>query len=200
MKKILTLISVITIVSLVFVACTGNANTNNTNDDVMMTDNDNTSKNMDNDNMMKDDDKMTNDGPMAEDFTLRDLDGNLVRLSSFDDQKVYLKFWASWCSICLAGLDDVEALSSENNIFKVLTIVTPNYKGEKSSEDFIKWFKSLDVENITVLLDEDGVVAKEFQVRGYPTSVYIGSDGVIVKNVPGHANNDFIIETFTNIY
>ena len=42
-------------------------------------------------------------------------------------EKVYVKYWASWCSICLAGLDELNTLAAQDNDFKVITIVSPDY-------------------------------------------------------------------------
>lgn len=143
---------------------------------------------------------MSNDGKMASDFSLLNLKGEEISLSSFKGEKVYLKFWASWCSICLAGLDDLNQLSGSSEDFKVITIVSPDYNGEQSKEDFITWFESLDYNNIEVLFDENGTITKEFGVRAYPTSAYIGSDGVLVKILPGHVDNQMIIDSFNSIY
>ena len=79
-------------------------------------------------------------------------------------------------------------------------VAAPGYGGEQSKEKFIEWYNGLNYENLIVLLDEGGDIAKEYGVRGYPTSVYIGSDGVLVKSLPGHVSNDAIAETFKEIY
>lgn len=142
--------------------------------------------------------KMMNEGKVAPAFSLNDVNGNQVSLADFKGEKVYVKYWASWCSICLAGIEDMENLSNSDE-FTVITIVTPDFKGEKSSEDFIKWFPSLETENMVVLLDEDGLFAKEFGVLAYPTSAYIGSDGVLVQVSPGHMNNEAIGEKMAAI-
>jgi len=105
---------------------------------------------------------------------------------------VYIKFWASWCSICLAGLDEINTLYVHNKDFMLITIVSPNFREEKNSEDFKKWFSGLEYKNMTVLLDEDGIVSSKYGVRGYPTSVIIGSDGTLVKTTLGHNSNSQI--------
>ncbi len=143
---------------------------------------------------------MKNEGKPAAAFDLMDLSGNAVSLESRQGERVYLKFWASWCSICLAGMDELDELAVNAEDFKVITIVSPDFNGEQSSDDFIAWFDGLGYENITVLLDPDGDIAKEYGVRGYPTSVYIGSDGILVKQLPGHVDNATIIESFKTIY
>lgn len=144
----------------------------------------------------------SNAGQVAPMFDLKDLNGNKVELASLAGEKVYVKYWASWCSICLGGLEELNELAGQDNGFKVITIVSPNYKGEQSSKEFTEWFKGLEDKqknNLTVLLDEDGKWAQKFGVRGYPSSYYIGSDGILAKSVPGHNFNDAIITNFKKI-
>lgn len=133
---------------------------------------------------------------MAEDFALENLDGDLIKLSDFRGEQVYLKLWASWCSICLSGLQELDTLSAEATDFNVVTIVSPGFNGEMKKDDFINWFKGLDYGNIEVLLDVDGTIAKSYGIVGYPTSVYIDEDGYLLQFNPGHAANDTIKDTF----
>lgn len=150
--------------------------------------------------MMTSEAMMTNKGDLAPMFDLESVSGEMISLESLKGEKVYVKFWASWCSICLAGLEEFDELSANAEGYKVISIVSPDYNGEQSREDFVTWFESLGYENMVVLLDDDGEVSKEFGVRGYPTSAYIGSDGVLVKFMPGHISNDSIEESFKSIY
>lgn len=144
---------------------------------------------------------MTNKGISAPDFELTDLEGNVHKLSDYKGEKLYVKYWASWCSICLAGMDELNTLAGEDNDFKVITIVSPGAKGEKKTEEFKEWFSGLEnTENVTVLLDEGGDIAKKYNVRGFPTSAYIGSDSVLVKTQPGHNDNDLIKKSFEAIH
>ena len=144
--------------------------------------------------------KQANNENKAPTFDLVDLDGNAHSLSNYAGQKVYIKFWASWCSICLSGLEELNTLSAEENDFVVLTIVSPSYNNEKKKDAFIKWFKGVeDVSNISVLLDEEGSITKQYQVRGYPTSVFINSNGELVHTQPGHLNNEQIKDQFKTI-
>lgn len=159
-----------------------------------------TKEEMTKEEMMEEEKMMKNEGKMAPAFELMSVSGETVSLESLKGEKVYVKFWASWCSICLAGLDEFDMLAAEAEGFKVVSIVSPGYSGEQSKEKFVEWYNGLNYENLIVLLDEGGDIAKEYGVRGYPTSVYIGSDGVLVKSLPGHVSNDAIAETFKEIY
>lgn len=145
------------------------------------------------------DDKMMNEGKIAPDFTLMSIDRTEHTLSEYKGEKVYIKFWASWCSICLSGLEELDELSAIDD-FPVLTVASPGYGSEMNSEDFVEWFAGLDTKNMTVLLDEEGVIAAKYMVRGYPTSAYIGSDGVLVKTLSGHSSNETIKDTIEGIY
>lgn len=141
-----------------------------------------------------------NNGDAAPEFELVDLNGKSHQLSEYEGQKVYIKFWASWCSICLAGMEELNTLAGEENDFAVLSIVSPGSNAEKNSESFKKWFSGVEnTENVEVLLDEGGPVFDDYGVLAYPTSVYIGSDGVLVKSAPGHFSNEQIRETFETI-
>ncbi|GGE30993.1 hypothetical protein GCM10011391_07080 [Pullulanibacillus camelliae] len=142
---------------------------------------------------------VVNKGPMAPQFKLKDMNGKTVSLSDFKGQKVYVKFWASWCPICLAGLDDLNKLSGEKHDYKVLTIVSPGYNGEQSEKDFVDWFSKRGYNNIEVLLDDGGTWAKKFGVKGYPSSYYIGTDGVLAKAIPGHNTNKVVNSTIQTI-
>ena len=123
------------------------------------------------------------------DIQFKDLNNNVVTLEQVTTKgkPVYVKTWASWCPICLAGLAEINELSADQSKnFDVITIVSPGAKGEKETQDFIEWYKGLDYKNIIVLLDEKGESLKRAKVRGYPSSVLLDADLNIQKTVPGH--------------
>lgn len=141
-----------------------------------------------------------NEGELANEFEFVDMDGNIVNNETLKGQKVYLKYWASWCSICLAGLQEVDDLSVMDKDYTVYTVVTPNANGEQSQEDFVEWFAGLEQKNIKVLFDMKGQAASEFGVRAFPTSIFLGSDGVLVQVSVGHKSNEDINEFMESFY
>lgn len=58
-------------------------------------------------------------GTPAPDFTLNDIEGNPVSLSSFKGRKVVLQFWASWCPDCRAEVPEIKAMQAQANPSKV---------------------------------------------------------------------------------
>ena len=129
-------------------------------------------------------------------FMFTDFDGNTVSLADFEGKKVYIKFWASWCSVCLKSLPETDELSTLDNDFEVITVVAPGFSGEKSMANFKKWYEGLGYKNITVLFDENGKYMKEFGVRAFPSSAYIGADGSLLDFSVGHMSNDKIRAVF----
>ena len=129
--------------------------------------------------------------------TLKDVNGMSYSFGK-DGKPTYVKFWASWCPICLSGLEDINSLSKEMKDFEVVTVVSPGLVGEKKTEDFKKWYKSLGYKNIKVLLDEKGELSKILNVRVYPTSVVVNKDGKAEKVLPGHLEKAEIKKLFSS--
>lgn len=192
--KRLGLISFILVVAMVVIGCQGNQP-----QDMMDKSDDMKSQDMMDKSEEMTSKKIMNDGQLAPAFSLMDLDGHTIDSESLKGQKLYMKFWASWCPICLSGLDGLDTLSGQTNDFTVLTIVAPGYNGELEEDEFKEWFKTRETKNMTVLLDSEGQLTKEFGVRGYPTSVFIGSDGVLAQQFPGHVDSDQIKNFFEQV-
>ena len=136
----------------------------------------------------------------AASFQLEGLDGKTYRLSDFKGKKVYVKFWASWCSICLASLEDSNTLArSVDEDTVVLSVVAPNQMGEQDEASFKKWFDGLGYKDLPVLLDRDGELLKAYQVRSYPTNVFINSEGLVAKTQVGYMDEDMIQQTLAEL-
>ena len=118
-------------------------------------------------------------GQEAPDFTLQSMDGKTVKLSDYRGKKVYLKFWASWCG---PGKKDRD--------FEILSIVAPGLQGEKSVEDFPKWYQEQGYKDVPVLFDTSGAIFQAYQVRSIPTEILIDSQGKIGKIQFGAISNE----------
>ena len=129
--------------------------------------------------------------------TLKDVNGMSYSFGK-DGKPTYIKFWASWCPICLSGLEDIDNLSKEKKDFEVVTVVSPGLVGEKKTEDLKKWYKSLGYKNIKVLLDEKGELTKMLNVRVYPTSAVLNKSGKVEKVLPGHLEKAEIKKLFSS--
>ena len=155
------------------------------------------------DNMSSKDEKMDKQMGEMDDMTqstFTTLDGKQVSLADYKGKKVYIKFWASWCPICLSGLADITQLSEmppKDSV--ILTVIAPGVNREKSLEDFKEWFMGVDYHSLPVLVDKDGQFLKKLGVVGYPTSAFIDANGKVVRVQPGHVSNDDIVKTLESL-
>ena len=134
------------------------------------------------------------------DYTFKTLDGKEVSLADYKGKKVYLKFWASWCPICLAGLADINQLAdTPPKDAVVLTVVAPGVNREKSLEDFKEWFSGLEYKTLPVLVDNNGQFLKKLGIVGYPSSAFIDANGKVVRVQPGHVTNEDIVKTLETL-
>jgi len=139
-------------------------------------------------------------GEEVPDFELTGVDGKTYRLSDYKGKKVYLKFWASWCSICLASLPDTDELAKEeSDDYVILTVVSPGQKGEQAEGDFQKWYQGLDYKSLPVLLDPSGKLLASYGVRSYPTQTFIDKEGKLVKTQPGFMDKASIVASLKSI-
>ena len=131
-------------------------------------------------------------------FQTLNLRGLMVKRIAYQNikaKKVYLKFWASWCSVCLASLPDTDELAKEaGDDFVILTVASPGQKGEQAEEAFKKWYQGLDYKNLPVLLDPSGKLLASYGVRSYPTQAFIDKEGKLVKIQPGFMDKETILE------
>ncbi|MDP9141428.1 MAG: bifunctional peptide-methionine (S)-S-oxide reductase MsrA/peptide-methionine (R)-S-oxide reductase MsrB [Pseudomonadota bacterium] len=134
-------------------------------------------------------------GPVV-DLTLSDLDGKTVSLANYRGKKLYIKFWASWCPICLAGMSEVEALAAnKSDDVEVLTIASPEYLGEMPEGDFRSWAKARKFD-VPILIDSGGRFAASLGVDKYPSSMWLSPEGKRIDVHTGQVSNDWIVAHF----
>ena len=130
-------------------------------------------------------------GKEASDFELKDMKGNTVKLSDYRGKKVYLKFWATWCGPCRQSMPELNKLVEEKDRdFEILTVMAPGLQGEKTEEEFVKWFDQQDYKSVPVLYNPDGSAFADYQVRSIPTEVFIDSHGKIGHVQLGAISNE----------
>ena len=117
-------------------------------------------------------------GLTAPNFTLKDLNGNILKLSDFRGKPVYLNFWTSWCPPCKAEIPEIQKFNQQN-IDKV-AVLAVNITFNDKIPDVVNILKA-DNANFPVLLDTDAnsSVADSYQVYGIPASFFIDKNGII---------------------
>jgi len=117
----------------------------------------------------------------AQNFILRDLNGNQVSLKDHLEKIVFLNFWATWCPPCRQEMPSMEKLHTrfKNDDFIILAIdLQENLRQVKR---FKKRFKL----NFTILLDKDGKVGSVYAIRSLPTTYLIDRKGYLIGGALG---------------
>lgn len=124
------------------------------------------------------------EGNLAPDFELKDVEGNPLKLSSLKGKKVILNFWASWCPPCRQEMPDMEKfyLDQKDKGIEILAVNLTN--AEKSREDVTNFMRANSI-TFPVVLDEKGKVGQSYNVSSIPASFIIDSQGVIQRKLVG---------------
>ena len=117
----------------------------------------------------------------APDFTLKDLAGKNVSLSSFRGKVVLLNFWATWCPPCRDEMPSFNKLYHELNK-RGLEIIAVSTDGSVSGvKSFVEKIKV----DFPVLSDADRTISKQYRVFSMPTTFLIDKTGKIVDKFYG---------------
>jgi thiol-disulfide isomerase/thioredoxin len=118
------------------------------------------------------------------DFSLRDLDGRVTKLSQFRGHPVIIDFWATWCGPCRHQIPELKKIYAKykSRGLVVLGIACDTVQGDgvRSVRPFVRQF---DI-SYPILLAEAPVL-DDFGVEAIPTTVFLGTDGTIVGRMMG---------------
>lgn len=130
-------------------------------------------------------DKKSVEVTQQESVQLFDLQGRAVNLNDYIGKKsVFLNFFTTWCPACISERPDIELLSKVMKD-KDIEILAVDLQESKSK---VLGFMKKNNYTFTVLLDEKGILAREFGVRSIPTTVLLDRQGKIVDKFVGGVN------------
>jgi peroxiredoxin len=118
-------------------------------------------------------------GRPAPNFALRDLNGNILKLSDFRNKKyVLLNFWATWCAPCKEEMPYFEDIYQKYG--EELVVLGVDLQ---ESAEVVRTFTKREVHvSYPLLIDADGSVAQAYTLFAEPTTFFINKDGRIVGN------------------
>lgn len=125
-------------------------------------------------------------GKEAQDFSLKDLEGEKVSLSQFRGQVVLLDFWATWCGPCRIELPTIAKLY-ETYKGKGLAVLGVNNEGDRTVKRFFK----KEGFSFPVLIDSEQRVSRKYGANAIPDVLVINRAGVIEAHYVGvHSERD----------
>ena len=127
---------------------------------------------------------MANAKPANMDFTMKDLDGKDVALSSYKGKVVLLNFWATWCGPCKAEIPGFVELQEKYKGQLVIVGFSVDDTAEKARQ-YATQYKM----NYPILLGEgrEDVQDAYGPIWGIPASFIISKDGKVCRKHLGIA-------------
>jgi cytochrome c biogenesis protein CcmG, thiol:disulfide interchange protein DsbE len=109
-----------------------------------------------------------------------------VKLSGIKAKVIYVDFWASWCGPCRQSFPWMNAMQEKYGP-QGLQIVGINLDAKK--EDALQFLAATPAQFIA-LHDPAGASAKQYAIKGMPSSVLVSSDGKVIQNHAGFRDID----------
>lgn len=121
------------------------------------------------------------DGMMAPDFTLNDINGKPLALSSLRGKYVILDFWGSWCIWCIRGIPMMKQYYDKYKGKLEILGVDCNDTEEKwkgAVEQYkIPWLHVYNPRTSDIL--------STYAIEGFPTKIVIDPEGKIARTIVG---------------
>ncbi len=120
-------------------------------------------------------------GREAPDFTLNDLNGKPLALSSLRGKYVILDFWGSWCIWCIKGFPEMKNYYQKYaGKFEILGIDCND--SEQKWKDAVK---KHELPWLHVYNPRDSQLLADYGIQGFPTKIIVDPQGKIVKTIVG---------------
>lgn len=134
-------------------------------------------------------------GALAPDFTLTNTKGQSLTLNNYLGQPVLINFWATWCGPCRTEMPAIEAAYQK---YKSEGLAVLAVDSDESEQEVIDFGNSLNL-TFDLLLDPGNSVNDLYRIRAYPSSFFIGRDGMVVALQIGTMSEAQLAENLAKI-
>lgn len=115
-------------------------------------------------------------------FALIDAEGQKIPFSSFEDQVVFINFWATWCPPCVAEMPDIQGLYEEVDKSDVAFVMISLDDSFEKAKNFVER-KEFDFP----IYQLASPLPKVYESSAIPTTYVISPQGEIVVAKSGMA-------------
>ncbi len=130
-------------------------------------------------------------GNLAPNFQLRNLNGQTVSLFDLRGKPVLINFWATWCPPCKYEMPFLQQVHDSWSAKGLVLLAVDIGETQTTVQKFMT---DLNL-TLTVPMDANRNVAKDYGITAIPTSFFIDKNGVIQQKVIGAFANVAAIES-----
>jgi cytochrome c biogenesis protein CcmG/thiol:disulfide interchange protein DsbE len=125
----------------------------------------------------------------APDFTLEDVNGNVINLDSLlTNGPVLMSFWALWCKMCIKELDALRPYAEQFDSLNITLLAISQDKTRSVPK--VKPFATSHKWTYTVVLDPENTMRELYNVQAMPTFFIIDQNKKIVFTHQGYKPGD----------
>lgn len=135
------------------------------------------------------------EGEPAPDFTAETAAGDRVALSDYAGQPVLLNFWATWCAPCRVEMPALQA-ASERYADEGVVVLAVNASERR---DQVEGFMDELGLTFPAVLDPEGEIVDLYEVRVFPTTIWIDGQGVVRAEHFGALDDELIDDYLAEI-
>ena len=105
------------------------------------------------------------------------LDNNkkTINLANYKGNLILLNFWATWCAPCKKEMPSLDSLKINPDLDNIE--IFPINIGRDNLKKSEKFFKDLNIQNLEIYFDNPKTLAKDFNLRGLPTTILFNKNG-----------------------
>lgn len=107
------------------------------------------------------------------------------KLSEFSGKPVILHFWATWCAACVEELPELDQFAQKYGEDAHIVVVASDKTQGQAVREFYQKNK---INNLTVYIDDNGKLARDFNITALPTTIFISSNSNEMGKIIGPVN------------
>jgi thiol-disulfide isomerase/thioredoxin len=108
-------------------------------------------------------------------ITFKDSKERIIKLSDYEGNLIILNFWATWCAPCKEEMPSLDSLLLNPKLDNLK--IFPINIGKDNIQKSEKFFKDLSIKNLDIYFDNQVTLAKDFSLRGVPTTILFNKEG-----------------------
>jgi thiol-disulfide isomerase/thioredoxin len=128
------------------------------------------------------------------DLALTSLEGQNVQLNNYEGKPTVVNLWTTWCPPCVREMPLLQKAQAKHPQMNFVFLNQGEDQGKVS-----RWLGEQQLPLRNVLLDPERRASVAFQQKGYPTTLFFNSEGMLVSIRTGELSNATLSERLEDL-